>query len=204
MPSPNTSLASGRAVGAVVFDMDGTLTHSPLDFDAIRREIGLPVEPRTPILEAIARMGAAERSRAETILHRHEERAALSCELQEHALEVLANLRQRRIPIGLLTRNSRRSVDQVLARHGLRFDCVHTREDGPIKPSPDALLSMCRRWSVPPAASWMVGDYLFDVQAGRAAGLRTVLLIDDRPPPDYADQADHVIRCLSELPGLLF
>ena len=46
----------------------------------------------------------------------------------------------------------------------------------------------------------MVGDYLFDIQAGRAAGAgTTVLMIGQKEPPEYADQADHVIRRLDQL-----
>ena len=45
----------------------------------------------------------------------------------------------------------------------------------------------------------MVGDYLFDILSGRSAGTRTVLIIGERRPPDFADQADHVIRQLPDL-----
>ncbi len=38
----------------VIFDLDGTLVDSGLDFDEMRREMQLP--PRQPILEAIARL----------------------------------------------------------------------------------------------------------------------------------------------------
>jgi phosphoglycolate phosphatase-like HAD superfamily hydrolase len=49
----------------------------------------------------------------------------------------------------------------------------------------------------------MVGDFLFDIQSGRAAGTRTVLMIGDAPRPQFADQADHVIRRLPQLLPLL-
>ena len=45
----------------------------------------------------------------------------------------------------------------------------------------------------------MVGDYLFDILSGKAAGTRTVLMIGDQPVPEYAPQADYVIRRLPEL-----
>ena len=44
----------GRRVRGVVFDLDGTLVVQELDFDAMRREIGLP--PGTPLLEALEGM----------------------------------------------------------------------------------------------------------------------------------------------------
>ncbi len=57
--------------GAIIFDLDGTLTVPVLDFGAIREELGLTDEP---ILEAMARMDAADRARAEAVLDRHERR----------------------------------------------------------------------------------------------------------------------------------
>lgn len=190
-------------VGAVIFDLDGTLTRPYLDFDRIREEIGLPNEPRTAVLEALETMTAAQRARAEVILDRHETEAALASELHDGAFGVLSTLRRRSIPLGLLTRNSRRCVQIVLDRHGLQFDCIYAREDGPIKPSPEPVLVICRRFGVPPATAWMVGDYLFDIQAGRRAGATTVLMVGEAPPPVYAEQAHHVVRQLNELLTLL-
>jgi HAD superfamily hydrolase (TIGR01549 family) len=192
-----------RRAGAVIFDLDGTLTRPYFDFDAIRREMGLPTEPRTPILESLEQMPPEQRARAEDILDAHEERAARESELWDDAPAVLAAIGQQAIPIGLLTRNSRRSVEVLLARHAITFDVVQTREDGPLKPSPEPVRAMCRHLGVPAASAWVVGDHPFDLQAGNAAGATTVLMIGDGPSPDFTDQADHVIRRLSELLPLL-
>ncbi len=193
---------------AVLFDLDGTLTKPYFDFDAIRREIGLPIHRRDagatlPILESLERMTAADRARVEAILHRHEERAAAESELQEGAVEVLAAIRARGVPLGLMTRNSRRSVETVIGKHGLAFDAVRTREDGPTKPSPEPVLAMCRRLKVAPESAWVVGDFEFDVLSGNAAGATSVLMIGDAPVPAFASRADHVIRRLRELLPLL-
>jgi len=194
---------NGRAAEAVIFDLDGTLTLPYLDFDVIRREIGLPVKPRTPVLEALEQMTPPERSRAEAIIHRHEKEAARASELQEDALDVLSAIRTHDIPLGLLTRNSRRSAQMVLDKHGMKFDWIYTREDGPIKPSPQPVLAICQHFSVPAQSAWVVGDYLFDLQAGNAAGATTVLMIGNTSTPEFAHLADHVIRRLSELLTLL-
>jgi HAD superfamily hydrolase (TIGR01509 family) len=188
---------------AIIFDLDGTITLPILDFDVIRREIGLPTHPRTPVLEALGQMTPEARAAAEAILLRHEEAAARSSELQDGAAEVIAAIRKRGIPVALLTRNSRLSAETVLARHGLAVDCVYTREDGPVKPAPDSVLAICRKFGAAPRDAWVIGDYLFDLQAGNAAGATTVLIIGDGPVPEYAAQAVHVIRSLRELPGLL-
>ncbi len=181
--------------------MDGTLTVPYFDFDAIRAEIG--IVGRTPILEAMELMPEAERRRAAAILDRHERAGAENAHLQEGTLDTLAGLRTRGYCLGLLTRNTRRWVDVVLDRFGIVMDAIRTRDDGPVKPAGDGVSALCVELGADPGVSWMVGDYLFDIIAGRQAGARTVLLIDDREAPPYADQADHVIRRLPELLTLL-
>ncbi len=44
------------------------------------------------------------------------------------------------------------------------------------KPEPGLLLEAARRHAIDLAASWMIGDGLVDVQAGRRAGCRTILV----------------------------
>lgn len=181
---------------AVIFDMDGTLTRDRHDYDLIRTEIGLG---REPILEAVQRMSDAERRRAEEILHRHEAAAAADSELQPNAEAVLRRLTNAGIPVALMTRNSRMSVETLLARHQLRFDLIRTREDGPFKPSPEPVLALCAALRVRPADSWVVGDYRYDIDCGRAAGATTVLLHGGPQPPDWAREADFVIADLMQL-----
>jgi HAD superfamily hydrolase (TIGR01509 family) len=176
-----------------VFDMDGTLTKPLLDFDAIREEIGLP-EGR-PILEAMESLTGAERRRAEDILLRREREAAHASELNDGAAELLARLRRLGLPAGLLTRNCRECVEITSARHGLSFARVVAREDAPAKPAPDGLLLCAADFGVAPAAMLMVGDYLFDLQAGRAAGSATALLTHGRDWP-FAPLADHLLESL--------
>ena len=184
---------------AIIFDLDGTLTKPCLNFDVIRAEIGV----EGPILEALPDLDDATRKRAEEILLRYEQDAAENGELYEGAVEVVATCRAQGHPVAILTRNSRRSLEFVLGKHGIVVDTARTREDGAIKPSAEPVLSICEELHADPECSWMVGDYLFDIISGRAAGSHTVLMIGEKPPPDFADRADHVIRQLSELLPLI-
>ncbi|MDQ6841975.1 MAG: HAD-IIIA family hydrolase [Actinomycetota bacterium] len=80
-------------------------------------------------------------------------------------------------------------VLELLARERVRFDdfriCPHhpegvmpglTRECECRKPAPGMLLNAARELDIDPARSWMIGDTDSDVQAGRAAGCRTLLI----------------------------
>jgi HAD superfamily hydrolase (TIGR01509 family) len=185
---------------AVIFDLDGTLADSALDFDAIREEIGL--RPGLPILEQLADADEATRHRAETIMRRHERNAISGATLTDGCGDLLARLGALAIPMAILTRNIREVVETFTQTFALRFDAVYTREDGPPKPSPAGVLKLCADLGVAPAETLMVGDYKFDVMAGRDAGSRTVLI---HPGPlSPADRLewgapDLVIQSLREL-----
>ena len=195
-----TKPQSSSVRGLVIFDLDGTLTVPHLDFDAIRAEIGLPPGP---ILEALAVLPAAERARALAVLDRHEQAAAHHAELHAGAAEVLETLRACGWPVAILTRNARRWAEVVINRFELQIDALRTRDDGVIKPSPAPIFELCATTNCDPRASWMVGDHLFDLQSGKAAGCATVLMLGNRPAPPYVDLADHAITRLTQLPGLL-
>ncbi|HEX2657654.1 MAG TPA: HAD family hydrolase [Polyangia bacterium] len=184
----------------VIFDLDGTLTEPLLDFEAIRRELGLPTG--VPILEALAPLDVVARERAEVILRRHELAAIAAATLADGCVELLALLQARATPTAILTRNVRAAVDDFVARFGFRFSAIYTREDGPPKPSPHGALALCRAMGVDPRDVWGVGDYKFDVIAARDAGCRTVLVCAE-PPPDLTEwgSPDLVVRSLRELIG---
>jgi HAD superfamily hydrolase (TIGR01509 family) len=191
----------------VIFDMDGTLTEELLDFDAIRRDIGMPAQGG--ILEHIRQMPPADQQRANDILHSHEIEAADRCRLQPGATELLAVFRSRGIQTALLTRNSAPCAARILDRHQLRLDFVATRDHLPHKPHPDSILNITRRFGIPPSQTLMVGDYLYDLQAAAAAAVDSALLFTEGGRgareagpgqwPPFAAMATYRIRTLSEL-----
>ncbi len=187
---------------AVIFDLDGTITRPFLDFDAIRREMGLP--DGLPILEAMGVLDGHARAAAEAVLDRHEQAAAEQSTTHDGAREAIEHLRGRGCPVAILTRNTRKWTTFVLAKHGIVVDAIRCREDGAVKPSPLPVLELCRGLRADPDASWMIGDHRFDLESGRDAGCRTILMLGDRQDtPTWADLADHTVRSFAEIPPLI-
>ncbi|MBI5828600.1 MAG: HAD family hydrolase [Chloroflexi bacterium] len=186
-------------IRGVIFDMDGTLTVPHIDFQALRRELGIMAGDIVDYLKAA---DDHERQRVEAVLHRFEEDAAANAELQTGARDLLDALRVRGIKLGLLTRNSRKSVATVLEKFGLAFDATLTRDDAAHKPSPEPVLRLAREWGLAPAELLMVGDYIHDIRSGRSAGSKTALLVNDRAP-EWAGEADFTIHRLDELPKII-
>ncbi len=185
-------------IKAVIFDLDGTITQPYFDFDAIRAEIGLPKDGG-PVLEAMERMTAQERQRAQEILHYHEDKALAASELNPGARETLLALRAQGIRIGVLTRNRKQNAQAIADKHDLPFDAVIGREDGPVKPDAFGVRHLCRHFDVHPSETLLVGDYLYDLQCARAAGAIGVLIANHPQASRFAEEADFQITQLDEL-----
>ncbi len=185
-----------ESVKGVVFDLDGTLVTSELDFTRLRAEADVP--EGITVLEFLDRADGPQRDKALRVLRAHERRAAEQCALLPAAKRVLEELRGRGLKLALLTRNSRASVEHVLERFGIELDFCVAREDAKPKPSPEPVLKIAAALGLHPGELLVVGDYTFDIEAGRAAGARTALLRTDRELPS-APPADLVLEDLTEL-----
>lgn len=70
------------------------------------------------------------------------------------------------------------------------------------KPLPGMLLDVAARWNVDLAESVMVGDRWRDIEAGRQAGVRTIL-VDYGYAEELRSAPDHVVATLAEAADLL-
>jgi HAD superfamily hydrolase (TIGR01509 family) len=175
----------------VIFDLDQTLVSSDLDYDAIRRDLGLGADQL--ILETVSAMPpGSERDDAYAVLHRHEHAGAMRSELMPGARAFLDWLSDSDIKAGVLTRNSRFATRLVIENLDLALNPALTREDVPPKPHPEGLLQICAAWNLSVSNVLFFGDFLFDLQAADNAGMRSVLYCpNDRPT--WANQADFVL-----------
>ncbi len=182
-----------------IFDLDGTLIELNLDFDEIRRAVG--VRDRY-ILEAILKLNEDERREKLEILKDFEVKAASTAKLMPYAREALRLLDDLGLKKGIVTRNCRESVEIVMNRFGLDVDFVITREDAKPKPSPEPILLALKIARSKPNTAVVIGDYKFDLIAGRRAGTKTALLLNDRNR-EFIHLADYVLKSLKEIEKLL-
>ena len=188
-----------RTFKGLIFDMDGTLTRPLLDFDAMRREIGVG---EGDLAHQILAMPAERQAAAWAVIERHEAEALERTELQDGAEALLHRVREAGLRLGLLTRNARRSVDHLCAQYGLVFDSVVTREFPHLKPHPAPVLHILAAWDMAPRDALMIGDYLHDVECGNAAGTATCFF-QNPERPFYGEDADFTVHSMAELGRLL-
>lgn len=193
--------STGKAVyTAIVFDLDGTLTVPTLDFNAMRTEVGISSGDLTT---EIPKLSPDAQKLAWAVIQRHEEEAIARQAPQPGALELLNECRHAGMLMGIVTRNTRRSINHFMARFKVGFDGIITREEPPLKPHPDSVLRLLTRWNVKPGSTLVVGDYRHDIEAGRRAGTRTCFY-QNRGVPFSGDGADFVVNSMQELRAILF
>ena len=183
-----------------IFDLDGTLTLPVHDFAAIRNDLGIPVG--SDIIHHLASLPAVEarakRARLTEIEYQLSARTAAS----PGAGHLLSRLQGRGVRLGILTRNTREIALHTLERIGLADyftpDCILGRDEAEPKPDPDGIAKLLSHWGRLAVDAVMVGDYLFDLQTGRAAGTATIHVDSSRAFP-WPDLADLRVGSLDEL-----
>jgi HAD superfamily hydrolase (TIGR01662 family) len=136
-------------------------------------------------------------------LESREREAAKKAEIAEGAREILAHCRDKGIKVVVITRNSQEAAALTLEVLGLEVDMILSREDANPKPSPDALELVLNHYGIKPYQMAYIGDYLYDVQAGNAAGVKTILLTTQERADEWAPAADMVAEDLYQVLDLL-
>ena len=159
-----------------IFDLDNTLADSAIEFDAMRQKLGLPLGK--DMLEEIDARPAAEAAVLRCRLAALEREYALRAQPLPGVHALLTSLAQRGARLGILTRNNHANALQTLAVCDLAefFDPAHVlgRDEAAPKPDPDGIHKLLAAWGAAPATTVMVGDFRYDLEAGRRAGVATL------------------------------
>ena len=214
---------------AVLFDLDGTLIDSapdlagagnemraarglePLPYETFRPLVGTGARGMVKVALDVTPDDAQFIELRDEFLARYEARMTRETALFPEMRPVLDTLRARGLTWGIVTNKAQRFTTPLVKSLGLDAEAatVVSGDTTPhSKPHPEPLLEAARRLNVDPAACVYVGDDLRDVQAGRAAGMRTVAaswgyLGAGEHIDDWG--ADHVINLpgdLLKLPGM--
>ncbi|MCS6945785.1 MAG: phosphoglycolate phosphatase [Sutterellaceae bacterium] len=218
------------ATSLVLFDLDGTLADTAPDLAAVanrqRAARGLPPLPLSELRPLASHGARGMIGRAlgltpdapeypavrEQFFDWYEQALCVHTRLFAGVDELLATLEARGIRWGIVTNKIARFTDPLLRALGLRerAACVVCGDTTPhAKPHPEPLRHALRVCGVAPALAVYVGDDQRDVEAGRAAGVRTVVARygylgpQARPESWNADDAIDAPADLLRLPGLL-
>lgn len=199
---------------AVLFDLDGTLVETAADLgyalNLQRERHGLPFLPDTVIRpyashgsRGLLEIGFGLFPTDAQFEQMREEYLALYTEVmtRQPALfpgmsETLLQLEQQGLPWGIVTNKPRRftmPIVDVLQLQQRAAVVICGDDAAQPKPSPQTLLLACEKMQVDPKNVLYLGDAERDVQAGNAAGMRTLVALfgylgaEDQPQTWGAD-----------------
>ncbi len=213
-------------IKAIIFDFDGTLAVLNIDFNVMREQVfklmkhyGVEEEliEEKYLLEMIDEIfqmiwkkdpsGADEfYKEAHQILHEVEMRAAEEGRLLPGMEKALKNLREKRIKVGIITRNCEDAVRSVFPNINEFCDVFISRNSvKKVKPHPDHLSSAMRALDVSGEEGVMIGDHPIDVQAGKRVGMKTIGVLTGRTKREEFEKAgaDHILNDATEICRLL-
>ncbi|KAB8041372.1 HAD family hydrolase [Janthinobacterium aquaticum] len=188
------TIAPLPAPRAILFDLDGTLADTAPDLAAainlLRTRAGLPAtayDILRPTASAGARgligasygIGPGEsgyEALKDGFLNNYEAAMAVESTLFDGVPAMLQGLSDLGLAWGIVTNKAARFTDKLVGQIGLgAAGCVISGDTmAHPKPHPAPLLEAARRLNLAPEDCWYVGDDLRDIQAGRAAHMRTV------------------------------
>jgi len=195
----------GRArlnLKAVVFDLDGTLIDSKIDFRKMKKrnirlleasgvEQGLLTEEMLNYeieklaVEDLRKKGVSEEKiqrvfqKVAEIMNEIELEAVEDVQLLDGVVETLENLKRLGLKIGIITRSCREYVNRVLKKFELErlIDAVAARDDVlKPKPDPEHPRYLMELLGVKPSETVLIGDHPLDALCAKNVGMRFFLI----------------------------
>ncbi len=218
-------MSAAPAPQAVLFDLDGTLADSAPDLVAALETLCIEIGHAAPDAVVVSRVVSAGgrailaaglpdvyESRIEQLLPRYLDlyaaRGHVSTALYAGIEEILSDLERREILWGVVTNKAGWLATPMIQQLGLGQRCAVLVAGDTLpkrKPDPDPVLHACDILKVKPARTLFVGDDLRDIEAGRAAGTRTIAAawgyLNGGDPADW--NADAIAANVAELPSHL-
>ena len=165
----------------VLFDLDGTLVDSRIDFDGIRNALG--IDRQTDILghleslkSAFSISGQEEDEKAyqtaEKIIFDYEFQAAQNAVNISGATDFVTFLNHYRIPCGIVTRNNAEIAKQQLRNFEGDFLDVLARDDvAKPKPDPESFNFYANKYDFKAESTLYIGDHDHDKQFASNSGM---------------------------------
>ena len=187
-----------------IFDLDGTLTKDQHDFNLIRTKLGVPTGHL--ILEYTESLPDHESKNLLNKLADLEKEIIKDTRIADGARELLEVLKSRSHCMGVLTRNTKENALATLKNVGLKDffpdNLIVGREEEKPKPDPNGIFYLLKKWKTNRNDCAIVGDYSLDLEAGRRAGIVTIL-VDPSDQTRWADLTDFRVTSLIEIRNFL-
>lgn len=189
-------MSRSQAPAAILFDLDGTLLDTAPDLGAALNKL-LAAEQRPQVSAAeytplashgsagllkyaygVAEFEARKTELRTAFLRAYADSIAAGTDLYPGVAELLRELQHRSIAFAIVTNKPAKLTEQLLPHYPLlaAIEVVVCGDTLAVaKPAPDPLFFAAQQLGVQAEQCWYIGDAERDIQAGKAAGMFTVL-----------------------------
>jgi len=157
----------------VIFDMDGTIFKSFLDWKNIKQELNIPKDKT--ILETIYNDNVIDYNRLNILLE-HELNNTKKTTPFEHIKDFINILKSNNILLAILTNNNKKNTEFLLNKYKLKFDITITRESKLWKPSGIGLKYIMDYFNLNQNNTVSIGDSKYDIIASKDAGIKDIYI----------------------------
>ena len=170
-----------------IFDMDGTVFESHLDWMKIRKELNI----ENNILNEIYKNNRVDHEKLKRLEYFEEENTLKTTPI-EGISDFLSYLKINNISTALVTNNNKKNCEFLLNKFSLTFDTVLTREMKLWKPSPEPFFYIMNRFRCGSAETFYIGDSHYDVLASNQSGIANIFIIKNEKPINLSD-TDNIV-----------
>ena len=118
------------------------------------------------------------------------------------ALDLLVSLKNEGVYIALMTNDTKAGIEEFICRNKLEgiFDYRWSAENKPSKPSPEAVIELCKKMNLNPSDCALISDADTDLKMAKEANIKVVIGFTGgwKNPPTLTEQKS-LIKKLNEL-----
>ncbi|WP_338600759.1 HAD family phosphatase [Sulfolobus tengchongensis] len=201
---------------AVIFDLDGTLANTDeihkQAWEMALQKLGYDVKIDIRYLLGrktidIARILVGDQNAEKLALVKTQIYSELIKTLAKPkpcVYELLAYLKNEKIPIAVVTSSMHKSASEVLKIIEIQPDLLIAGDDVKIgKPDPTPVLEAIRRLNADPKQSMGIGDTIYDVMAYYSAGIKEIFVVRSSVPLNEAEVKRYNAKILNSLCELM-
>ncbi|MDR3255766.1 MAG: HAD-IA family hydrolase [Synergistaceae bacterium] len=183
---------------AIIFDWDGVIAETKLDFSGLREKYY--DTRRAMLLEDAWRLTPDRHAALMSELEGIEIGGAMNAAPVPGIMDVIHWTEENGIPWAVVSRNCRKSILIAARVISIKLpDIVRSRDDGDcVKPDPRALAETCAALGADVAQTLLIGDYIYDMIGARRAGMRGVL-VREKTAADWDEWLECVYGSMDEL-----
>jgi len=163
-------------VKAVIFDLDGTLVHIPIDYDALEKEFQKMIGETKlkPITEKIAKLEESKRRKIFKVWTKAELEALPNLAINEEGMRLYRKFSEKKL--ALVTMQGKTTVERILRTLDLSFEVIITRENSLNRA--EQIKTALKKLGLKPAEVLMVGDRESDRASSEKVGCKFVKVED--------------------------